>query len=74
MEMFPHKKVRRAATSKIKSVQDIKIYCVCRMPELPNTSWIERTSCGEWYHMQTCVSVRPSAHIKSTDWFCDKGS
>ena len=67
--MFPHKKLRRFVEQQHLKVQDIKIYCVCRMPvlrTLRNSGLNALLNCGEWYHMETCVSVQPSAHTKST--------
>ena len=55
MSLFPVKKMRRS--SRVKSDDEIRIYCVCRMPELTNTTWIQCSSCKEWYHSDTCVQV-----------------
>jgi len=56
LSMFPIKK-RRCTGFKMKAVNEIPIYCICHMPELPNSTWIECSSCKEWYHSDTCVKV-----------------
>lgn len=53
MSMFPTKKRRRTG-SKAKCVEEIQIYCICRMPELPDLNWIKCSSCKGWYHSDTC--------------------
>ena len=30
----------------LKTIEDIPVYCVCRMPELPNTKWAQCSKCG----------------------------
>ena len=63
--MFPLSRMRR--TTKIKTIEPIRVYCKCRMPELPQTKWIECSSCKEWYHADTCVQVKPKYF---NPWFC----
>ena len=58
MSMFPIRK-RRRIHSKVKTTENIPIYCVCRMPQLPNTNWVECSRCKEWYHSDTCVQLLP---------------
>ena len=41
ISMFPYRKLRRATESTVKPVDEVPVYCVCRIPELPNTRWIE---------------------------------
>ena len=72
MSMFPIMK-RRHSGAKVKSVEKIPIYCVCCMPELPNSIWIECSSCKEWYHSDTCVHV-PKYQLKYASWHCAKCS
>ena len=50
MSMFPYSKLRRSTESSVKSVEEVQVYCICRMPELPNTEWIECSGCKNWYH------------------------
>ena len=74
IEMFPVKKLRRS-TAKVKSTDFVPIFCLCRMPELPNTQWIECPKCKEWFHLETCVQV-PTSNLAPTgncvdDWYCN---
>ena len=55
--MFPVKQMRRG--TKVKTTEQIPVYCSCRMPELPQTKWIECSGCKEWYHAGTCIKVQP---------------
>ena len=71
MSMFPIKK-RRRTEFKVKTVDEIPIYCICRMPELPNSAWIECSSCKEWYHSDTCVKVPPKYCTTKALWHCGK--
>ena len=71
MSMFPVMKKRRTG-SRVKAVQKIHIYCVCRMPDLPNSKWIECSSCKEWYHSDTCVKVAAKYLATNTLWHCAK--
>ena len=41
----PVKKTRHIA-DKVK-----KVYCTCRMPQLPGQNWIQCLACKEWFHM-----------------------
>ena len=55
---FPIVKMRRgAAYLKLKVVEDVPVYCLCRMPELSDSIWVECSACKEWYHSKfiTCV-------------------
>ena len=56
--------------SKVKIVEEMPIYCVCRMPELPDSNWIECSSCKEWYHSDTCVKVPPKCLATNVLWHC----
>ena len=70
INMFPYNKLRRATELTVKSVEEVPIYCICRMPELPNTKWIECSRCKKWFHTETCICVPPKALVASTRWFC----
>ena len=63
--MFPVRKIRRSS-KRIKSTSIIKVYCDCRMPELPS-SMVQCTKCHEWFHF-LCVDVCGLNHKSS--WFC----
>ena len=47
--MFPVRKIRRSS-KRIKSTSIIKVYCDCRMPELPSSSMVQCTKRREWFH------------------------
>ena len=71
--MFPTKKERRVPV-KVKSRDEIVIYCECRMPELRNVKMVECYKCKEWYHVH-CVHVPQSALVdRNTKWFCNSCS
>ena len=71
MEMFPYSKLRRATESSIKLAEGVPIYCECRMPELPDTKWIECCACKNWYHTDTCIHVSPAAFRSNAHWLCN---
>ena len=66
--MFPVKRMRRG--TKVKTTEQIPVYCSCRMPELPQTKWIECSGCKEWYHAGTCIKVQPKYLNPKYKWFC----
>ena len=72
IEMFPFTKLRRATLSSVRAEEELKVYCFCRMPELANSTrnWIECSSCKNWYHTDTCVTVSPAALQNKTPWLC----
>ena len=55
--------LRWATESTVKSVDEVRVYCVCRMPELPNTRWIECSDCKRWYipHRVLCQCTKYSS-------------
>ena len=71
MAMFPVNRKRRVKKSPVKTSDEVPVYCKCRMPEQPGDSMIECTVCKEWYHLDPCVIVSPSARAdKSAPWLC----
>ena len=58
--------------STVKSVDEVPVYCVCRMPELPNTRWIECSGCKRWYHTESCINVPHTALSSNTTWYCNR--
>jgi len=46
------------------TIDEIPIYCTRHMPELPNSIWIECSSCKEWYHSDICVKVPPNVGLQ----------
>ena len=71
MTMFPFKKLRRVKKA-VKTMEKVRIYCSCCMPDLPDTKWIECTKCKEWYHAISCVVVPRTAFKSKVPWFCLK--
>ena len=56
MTMFTVRRTRRAA-NRVKSTDKFNVYCTCRMPDLPDTHWIQCSNCREWFHVASCVIV-----------------
>lgn len=71
ISMFPVKRMRRTA-SKIKTSEQFKVYCICRMPNFTNSKWIQCSSCKEWYHCESCVKVHQKYLNSKTVWHCFK--
>ena len=74
ISMFPYSKLIWATESTVKSVDEVPVYCICRMPELPNTSWIECSGCKRWYHTDSCINVPRTALSSNTTWYCNRCS
>ena len=72
MSIFPYSKLRRATELTIKAVEKVSVYCICRMPELPNTKWIECSGCKRWYHTESCINVPRTALSSNTMWYCSR--
>ena len=71
MTLFPLKKERRNKELKVKTEEEILVYCHCRMPELPNTRWVQCSHCENWFHIDSCISVPPEALQPKNNWFCN---
>ena len=73
MELFPiiRERINIRGSSAL-STDVIEVFCMCRMPELPGSEWIECTKCNEWYHMGTCVVVPPRYLEDRISWLCFK--
>ena len=69
MTLFPLKKERRNKERKVKTEEEILVYCHCRMPELPNTCRVQCSHCENWFHIDSCVSVPPEALQPKNNWF-----
>ena len=68
--MFPMKK-RRFINRKDRML-NFKVFCICRMPEDRDVNWIQCSTCKEWYHTDTCISV-PSCYFESRKaWHCNQ--
>ena len=65
--MFPVMK----ATIRVKAEEALHVYCICRMPELPVSRWIECSECKEWFHTDSCANV-DKVHVqqKKCKWLC----
>ena len=72
ISMFPYSKLRQATESTVKSVDEVPVYCVCRIPELPNTHWIECSGCKRWYHTESCINVPSTVLSTNTSWYCNR--
>ncbi len=67
--MFPTKRARRTGMRK-KAVENVPVYCSCRMPDLPGCKWLECSKYKEWYHSDTCVQVDAKYVDTKCKWFC----
>ena len=70
MELFPVRRERRE-NSVIFHSQSIKVYCVCRMPEVGKERMICCNFCKEWFHGDVCINVSQDAWKPHTRWLCD---
>ena len=68
MTLFPLKKERQNKERKVKTEEEILVYCHCRMPELPNTCRVQCSHCENWFHIDSCVSVPPEALQPKNNW------
>ena len=58
ISMFPVKRERRNGyRMTVKGEQSYPIFCVCRLPSLPNVSMIQCTACKLWCHIGACIKV-----------------
>ena len=62
---------RQKKKRNLKKKGKIKIYCVCRMPELPTTKLIECSLCKEWFHF-TCMNMDENSSVCNTIWHFTK--
>ena len=54
--MFPVKSERRHGM-KIRNLEHVNVYCLCRMPDIPNQpKMISCSNCSEWFHASSCVT------------------
>ena len=70
MMMFSVRHTRGAA-NRVKSTDQFKVYCTCRMPDLPDTHWIQCSNCREWFHVASCVRVPKQALDPQVAWRCN---
>ena len=68
LTMFPIRKERRMK-KKIKRVEELAIYCTCRMPLMGEV--IHCNMCKEWFHTETCVKVEQKYINTKVKWLCD---
>lgn len=68
--MFPIKRLRRTSY-KLKRVENVVVYCTCRMPQEPGLNWIQCFACKEWFHTDTCVKVdKKYTQDRKLKWIC----
>jgi len=70
MELFPIARSRRLKSTKITNTQHIKVYCICRMPEMDEAPMIECSKCKQWYHTNICIKVPKEAWESKMAWLC----
>lgn len=71
MSMFPVIKERRGK-QKVKSTQQIPLYCSCRLPDISGIRLIECSKCKTWYHTNICVPVDKKYFSRDIEWSCPK--
>ena len=69
--IFPIKSKRRK-NLKISKTETVKVFCICRMPEMPcQPAMICCSRCSVWYHGGVCIPAVPkSAWSKKAHWSC----
>lgn len=70
IEEFPIARARRIKASKVTNIQPIKVYCICRMPEMSEIPMLECSKCQEWYHATICIEVPKEAWKHQMAWLC----
>ena len=62
----------RRKNLKVKKIDRVKVYCICRMLDMPQQPpMICCSECSEWYHGDVCISLVPKcAWDKKTCWSC----
>ena len=68
MEIFPYTEVHMCNAGKIRAMQAVPIYCLCRMPEQPGETMLACSSCKERFH--GACETSPAATCKK--WLCSK--
>ena len=67
---FPAKGERSTTGIKYKSTFQIKIFCMCRLPEHPGEQWAECERCLSWFHCQ-CLDIPDSVFSETCEsWEC----
>ena len=69
--MFPIKGKRQRAF-KIQNSEAVRVYCDCRMPDIPSQpDMICCSKCEKWYHGNTCTTPIPEdAWDRRVPWYC----
>ena len=67
MEPFPVRRERRINSTIINS-QTIKVFCVCRMPQIGKERMIR---CDCWFHGDICINVQQDAWKPHIKWLCN---
>ena len=66
MTPFPIIRNRRTP-SKIKAAEQFNVYCICRMPEIANSTWVQCTACKDGFIL---TPVFPSLQNKDATVNC----
>ena len=70
MEMFPYTEVHMHDAGKVRAVQKVPIYCLCRMPEQPGVKMLACSSCNKCFH-SACEAL-PAAAATHQNWLCSR--
>ena len=70
LSRFPQQSLQYYITHSKPKVFNIKVYCMCRMPDNFDENIVQCTNCHGWYHYR-CVKMRTkrSVHV---NWKCSK--
>ena len=53
------------------SVKNIKVYCLCRMPDDYDNQMVCCDQCDEWFHL-SCLNLRSRDVNKNKEWKCNE--
>ena len=69
LTVFPHKAI--SPLGRFRSIEEVPVFCLCRMPEINGLPMIECSICKEWFHIDVCIKVPANALRKNIKWFCN---
>ena len=68
--MFPIRGQRRK-NLKVKKTEQMKVYCFCRIPDMPHQPpMICCSECSEWYYGDVCISLVPKSAWENLSKLC----
>lgn len=67
---FPAKGERSLAPIRYKNVVEVKVFCMCRLPEHPGEEWAECETCSDWFHRHCCEIPDSVFNDTQESWKC----